>query len=950
MRRKYQYRDHAFATGFALLLLASPAFAVRTDSRGGQTDNTYSVDYPAGSRWEPCRTCYLTVTGFIDAVNKPSKYTANEDAEPAQPNDMPEFDMIRKFDSHVMPALARWYESQFMVVRTNEPLNASAVLPDKPGYRQYRNQVFNNCDLLLVSKWKENHHCTGGGRSQDKYGRANVVVQTCGPNNLGWEYAEMTPKNKYVNTDMEYMGSMSVSWHEFNHGMFGGFGISKSDTRSWFLNGQGMGSHHLDNVIRTPPDHWPRPSFVQHFMKNLPAGTRADLAKPFEGGQGLYYVNSPRVLEMARYWTNCPTLKGYPLKNDKGGRSEYLFGHHGNFGGNWGDVNCYGRNAMVSAMSYALYEDSGLWKINWTNVNFDNVNIAVRPNQNSTRLMTEHFKTGCGFFEEPWPFLRGDDDASSTVSSVNGKRYHEPTPGWSQFLCNRAAYGGTKAKTKRHYCSADRKSKAICGRRADVDMFQEGGWGWAEGGGGWESELENPFRATRVVVPTDRLDGETKVEGSSATPGTCLDAGSQNSKKYFESASESSRCFRGTIEPEGETPWSNSFESAFCFEHRCTAGNLIEFRVNSVWYACPELGGKVKVAGFSGHVTCPHQMLICPANCPGQLADGRDCNGRGTCNRRTGICMCHETLVNSSYVGIGCEQEWKTYWPSKYPYDGLFKPLDIKLRDLPHFDASDNLAIIAAVRAALGVKEGDVELDVSSFRFEVESEHLLPGVTKAEFDAKANNANAYLRYRFYEGMIVGRLNKDSEVSGDLGVDDVKVGEPRAQARRRLLSGYVVPFTVYPPTIFGAASAQEIKARCANPATFSNIADTFGGLAIASPPVMSATITVTVGATDPDAIAKVNAAVADRGAFDAKVQREAESRGMYSEGTAKKGLGLFLIVGIAAGGVVVVGLAAVAAYFFVKKKSGKVGQAPAGAKQEASAKATGKAKNKVAPTR
>lgn len=936
----------ALATGFTLLLFASPAFSAQWTDRGGQTDNAYSVDFPAGSRWEPCRTCYLTVTGFIESVNKPSKYTANEDAEPNRPNDMPEFDMIRKYDQHVIPALARWYESQFMVVRTNEPLNASGVLPDTAAYRQYRNQVFNNCDLLLVSKWKENHHCTGGGRTQDKYGRSNVVVMTCGPDNIGWEYAEMKPENRFVNTDKEYVGTMGVAWHEFNHGMFGSFSITKSDTRSFYNHAQGMGSYFLDNTIRTPPDYWPRPSFVQHFMKNLPAGTRVE--KPFVGGQGLYYVNSPRVLEMVRYWSNCPTLKGYPLKNSaETPRNEYVFSHHANFGGNWGDVNCYGRDGMVSAMSYALYEDSGLWKINWTNVNFDNVNIALRPNQNMTRMMTEHFKTGCGFFEEPWPFLRGDDDASSTVSSVNEKRYHEPTPGWGQMLCNRAAYGGTKMKTTRHYCSADRTSKAICGRRQDVDEWEEGGWGWSEyGNTGWEDELANPFLAARIMVPTTRLDGENNVEGSSATPGTCLDAGSQNAARYGESASETSRCFRGTIEPEGETPWSNSFESAFCFEHRCTAGNLIEFQVNSVWYTCPELGGEVEIAGFSGHVTCPHQMLICPANCPG------DCNGRGTCNRRTGICMCDETLVNSSYVGIGCEQEWKTYWPSEYPYDGLFKPVEIKLRDLPHFDASDNLAIIAAVLAALGVEEGDVELDVSSFRFEVESEHLLPGVTQADFDAEVNNANPYLRYNRYEGMIVGRLNSNSRYSGELRIDDVKVGQPRTQARRRLLSGYVVPFTVYPPTMEGARSAQEVKARCANPGTFSNIAETFGELVLNSPPVMSATITVTIGASDPDVIAQVNAALADRDAFDAKVQREAESRGMYYV-PPKKGLEPGAIAGIAVGCVVVVGLAAVAAFLFMKK-GGKVGQAPSGAKKPSGTRGAksppGRGNNKVTPKR
>ena len=896
----------AFAVGM-VLAVAPAVLAAQMNDRGELTDNVYSEDFPDDARWEICRTCHLTVTGFIEAVNEPSKYTANEEASPNEPNDMPEFDMIKTYDEVVMPAMTRKYSAEFMVVRTNEPLNANGCLPDTPAYAQYRDVNFTDCDLLLVTKWKENHHATANRCGQDKYGRSNVVAMTTGPDNIGWEYEEMIPGNRFMGSFAEYMGSMAVGWHEFNHGMLGSLGLYKKSTRAFHNHNQGMGSTFLDSVIRTPPAHWPPASFVQHFMKNLP-GLELEVNP---GGQGLYYVNSPRALEMARYWTNCPNLKGYPLKNSADW-GERIWGHHANFGGNWGDVNCYGRNAMVSAMTYGLYEDSGLWKVNWTGVDFNNVNFAHTQDRNATKLSLEHFKTGCGFFEKPWPLELSDDNSSSTISPVNGMRYHNPTPGWRQFLCNRAAYGGTRDATKRNFCSGDRMSKAICGRRSDVDEFDEGGWGWHEPGEGWEDELVNPYRATRVMVIPDRLPGESDVEGSTAIPGSCADAGSQN-PLWGESASDASRCFHGTLRPDGDEPWAPSYETAFCFEHRCASGtNLIEFKLSTsaTWHTCPELGGTVEVPGFSGHVTCPHQMLMCPANCPG------DCNGRGVCNRETGICMCTETLVSASYSGAGCEVEWTTYWPEEYPYDGDFTVLEVRLEEPPHWTAAAEPEVLASVAASLGVDEDVVDLDASTVRYEVVTEHFLPGVTLADFDALVNNVNnPALRYERYEGMVTGNLRGvEGNLQGGLTYKDVVLSPP-SETTLDGTAGLAVPFIVYPETRDGASVGIDVRKMCAKGSTFTNVATAFGvDVIVSKPPVFTVVTVVTVGTNDPDAIAAVSAAAADPTAFDTAVQTEAKARGMYDVASPSpaaadaQGLDTGVVVGISVGGVVFLSIA------------------------------------------
>ena len=45
------------------------------------------------------------------------------------------------------------------------------------------------------------------------------------------------------------------------------------------------------------------------------------------------------------------------------------------------------------------------------------------------------------------------------------------------------------------------------------------------------------------------------------------------------------------------------------------------------------------------------------------------------CNCDTSICMCDGTLVNSSYVDIGCDVPWRQFWPSTY--DGRYTQLTL---------------------------------------------------------------------------------------------------------------------------------------------------------------------------------------------------------------------------------------------------------------------------------
>ncbi|CAE8623036.1 unnamed protein product [Polarella glacialis] len=314
--------------------------------------------------------------------------------------------------------------------------------------------------------------------------------------------------------------------------------------------------------------------------------------------------NTPRMLEHIRHFTGCPTLLGYPWINP--------FSHPDHLFATWDDVMPYGDEKGVSVMYFAELEDTGVWRADWRNVTFSDSFDKGKP-------FLEQFKAGCGYFDAKYPYLS------------NGS----VTPGYEYIFCDRGSCG-----QGHDYCSPDHKSKAPCRTTS----------AW------WDVSAGK--NQTAIIA-----EGQM----SCSLAATVEDQG--NASRYGESSGDSARCFRGTLEPNSEPGWAKSWANAFCFESRCTTENLIEFRVATTvassvdrWALCPEEGGRVAIAGFSGFVECPHQAKICPASCP------CNCSGRGECNRETGICFC-----DKEYIGVGCEVETAWWYPECVDI-GVFSP------------------------------------------------------------------------------------------------------------------------------------------------------------------------------------------------------------------------------------------------------------------------------------
>ena len=923
---------------YALALFVA---AILSGARGADA----SVDFPPGARWEPIRVKWFTLTNYIDHEGSyadpptASPYTANHTADPPEPNDHPYFALAKKFDEEIMPLVAAKYEREFMVVRTrrvDEHPNPITI-KKRTCYSHWAPWMWNDfnvtdVDLLIITTFSNFGGRGGGGAcGTDEFGRVTVARQTL---------------NAYVLADMEdpdaaaeraFSGILDVTWHEVHHGL--------EISRTW------PSSPFIYNTIAQPPSYWPaarkitsyeEPSFLPHVYDQYAKDPVAKAAMDEMWGNPPEYddvysvnwlLNSPRILEHVRHFTGCPTAAGYPARCSNDIRP-WRCNHQANMKGEWGDVNSYGAALFISAMTYAFYEDTGLWKPRWDVIEFENQNAIAAPNQTETGwYYLKWLKRGCGFFDDAdsaW-FYNMTDEAMTETD--DGRRFYAPLDGASGVFCNGAANAGLGST---HCLSTHVDRKTSCG----------GHYAWQES-----------------VMPQ-----ETKIFHRERRPGTkCVDLDSSDAffATHGEDNSSDARCFRGTLEPDGSDPWSHAgFENAFCFKHRCDANNLIEFEINGVWYECPELGGAVAVDGFTGHVTCPHQMILCPANCP--MTNGVECAGRGTCNRKTGICYCTELDVNSSWVGIGCDIPYTQFWPDSYSSgSAFFRTTKITIGGaalLATFDVGDEETIKQSVIAALGIEADPDSVTIADYRFKFGATiEMTEEISDATYDEWFTPSSE----RGSEG-ITPFARMLAEDLGGLDARYIEVSVTREsrrlfnRRRRTLASGVAVDYVATVVSDWGVEIAQTAASKSAAGA-FPSI--TVGAPVVTSQDELAVVVDVHFATDDAEAYESVSARMDDEDALNSNltVGLEADFRANGIAGRKKKkAFPVAVVAGSAAGGFVFLVVVAVVLVKAKGKGKGKVAteaKSARGAKRPA-VKATeiGKrpgwsndtARNKVAP--
>ena len=296
------------------------------------------------------------------------------------------------------------------------------------------------------------------------------------------------------------------------------------------------------------------------------------------------YINSSKVLEVARKYFNCSDMIGVQLED---------FGGNGTVGSHWEErillgeyMNgvIYNEEEVISEFTLALLEDTGYYKANYY----------------TGGLMQYGKNKGCEFLNEKCVIDGKVNDkfkneffdsiyynkASNDPSCSSGRQsrayhyinvYNEGIPEEYQYYQNKN-FGG---RASCNYCPVSQKSY-----NEELNSYYTGHC----------SNLGNGEYGSRIPY--------------------------NNYKNYYKSGeimnilserySDKSFCVLSSLISKNITNYTlySNTTRAVCYQMHCSKRSLT-IQINNNYLVCPREGGKINGTFFSGYLLCPDYNLIC---------------------------------------------------------------------------------------------------------------------------------------------------------------------------------------------------------------------------------------------------------------------------------------------------------------------------------------------------
>ena len=291
-----------------------------------------------------------------------------------------------------------------------------------------------------------------------------------------------------------------------------------------------------------------------------------------KNGETIYYIKTPNVLEKAKLHYNCNSISGIPLEN---------YGGAGSAGSHWESRYLLGDymiatdypEIVISDISLAVFEDSGLYKVNYY----------------TGGLFRFGKGEGCNFLEE-----KCITDGSTLFANEFCIKTQEPfcTSGHlSKGHCYMAQYSSDLSSYYRYF------KNAKIGGYAPADYCP--------------ISFDNLYDKTNYYFPTNCKYGKT----------------SMTHPDYGEKVGDNSVCVESSLVPS----WSQQGETyrSICYEIKCDKDSkTIYVFINGNTVQCPMSGGLIEnPSGFRGKIICPDYNSVCTSEvwCNDQL----DCINKG---------------------------------------------------------------------------------------------------------------------------------------------------------------------------------------------------------------------------------------------------------------------------------------------------------------------------------
>ena len=309
--------------------------------------------------------------------------------------------------------------------------------------------------------------------------------------------------------------------------------------------------------------------------------------KEDEDGVMRYYLNSSKVLEVAKSYFNCQTIDGVELENQGGEGTAASHWEARILLGEYMNGYAYTEEQVISEFTLAVLEDSGYYKPNY----YTGGLMRYGKNKGCAFLTekcldkTTH-KTNEKFENEFYDTLNKYKSIESTCSSGRQSRTYKAwwtvenindVPEYYRYFEREDVTGYAPAD----FCPVSLKYQA----EEDLAYFS-----------GHCSEIGKTVYGSVLQYPANNFDGRS----------------SALLKKTGENFTDHSFCFLSSLAkntyPDSE--FTSTLVRANCYEIFCSSDSLT-IKIFDDYIVCPRAGGKIKVEGYYGYLLCPDYNLMC---------------------------------------------------------------------------------------------------------------------------------------------------------------------------------------------------------------------------------------------------------------------------------------------------------------------------------------------------
>ena len=354
---------------------------------------------------------------------------------------------------------------------------------------------------------------------------------------------------------------------------------SKINSKEFF---QSIVLHEFTHILGFAYDH------LNEFQKNI-------FNKTDKYGVTRFYINSSKVIEIAKKYFGCSSITGVELE-------EYLGA--GTAGSHWearillGEYMngvIYPEEQVISEFTLALLEDTGYYKANYYTGGLMRYGKGKGCDFINNRCVNSSNDINEFFENEFYDSIASPGSIDASCSSGRQSRtyfawwIYDNIPYYYQYFSNKK-YGGFAPAD---FCPVAR------GHSEENEYSYYTGHCSLKGNGGYGTQI---------------LYGKTERKRINSTHVYVTKYFYHNTSEQLEQItgetySDHSFCYQSTL-IKNNWNFNSDVVRAICYESFCSEHSLT-IKINDDFIVCPRSGGKVIVEGYKGYFMCPDYNLIC---------------------------------------------------------------------------------------------------------------------------------------------------------------------------------------------------------------------------------------------------------------------------------------------------------------------------------------------------